>query len=139
MPQLPLAGLSAALKKIYTATDEPTAQVALDEFDPTIGQVGVHYILVALNKCDMVDDEEIIELGEMEIRELLAEQDYDEDVSVADLVRAQDGARLHNADCSCGNVVLLRIHHARVLRVSLRAASRLALRSSVARPLSTGA
>jgi elongation factor Tu len=45
-------------------------------------QVGVPYILVALNKCDMVDDEELIELVEMEIRELLAEQDYDEDAPI---------------------------------------------------------
>ena len=45
-------------------------------------QVGVPYILVALNKCDMVDDEEIIELVEMEIRELLAEQDYDEEAPI---------------------------------------------------------
>ena len=45
-------------------------------------QVGVPYILVALNKCDMVDDEEIIELVEMEIRELLGEQDYDEEAPI---------------------------------------------------------
>ncbi|WP_291082494.1 EF-Tu/IF-2/RF-3 family GTPase, partial [Dietzia sp. UBA5065] len=45
-------------------------------------QVGVPYILVALNKCDMVDDEEILELVEMEVRELLASQDYDEDAPV---------------------------------------------------------
>jgi len=45
-------------------------------------QVGVPYILVALNKCDMVDDEEIIELVEMEVRELLAEQEYDEEAPI---------------------------------------------------------
>ena len=45
-------------------------------------QVGVPYILVALNKCDMVDDEEILELVEMEVRELLASQDFDEDAPV---------------------------------------------------------
>lgn len=45
-------------------------------------QVGVPYILVALNKCDMVEDEEIIELVEMEVRELLAEQDYDEEAPI---------------------------------------------------------
>src|SRR5699024_11465157 len=45
-------------------------------------QVGVPYILVALNKCDMVDDEEILELVEMEVRELLASQDFDEEAPI---------------------------------------------------------
>ena len=36
-------------------------------------QVGVPYIVVFLNKCDMVDDEELIELVEMEVRELLVQ------------------------------------------------------------------
>ena len=45
-------------------------------------QVGVPYILVALNKADMVDDEEILELVEMEVRELLASQDFDEEAPV---------------------------------------------------------
>ena len=39
-------------------------------------QVGVPYIVVFMNKCDMVDDEELLELVEMEIRELLAEYDF---------------------------------------------------------------
>jgi elongation factor Tu len=39
-------------------------------------QVGVPKILVFLNKCDMVDDEELLELVEMEIRELLSKNDY---------------------------------------------------------------
>ena len=39
-------------------------------------QVGVPYIVVFLNKCDMVDDEELLELVEMEIRELLDEYDF---------------------------------------------------------------
>jgi elongation factor Tu len=39
-------------------------------------QVGVPYIVVALNKADMVDDEEILELVELEVRELLSEQDF---------------------------------------------------------------
>lgn len=42
-------------------------------------QVGVPKIVVFLNKCDMVDDPEIIELVEMELRELLTAQDYDGD------------------------------------------------------------
>ena len=39
-------------------------------------QVGVPYIVVFMNKCDMVDDEELLELVEMEIRELLNEYDF---------------------------------------------------------------
>src|SRR5690606_21213055 len=39
-------------------------------------QVGVPYIVVALNKSDMVDDEEILELVEMEVRELLSDQNF---------------------------------------------------------------
>ena len=42
-------------------------------------QVGVPYLLVALNKADMVDDEEILELVELEVRELLSEYEYDGD------------------------------------------------------------
>jgi len=45
-------------------------------------QVGVPYIVVALNKADMVDDEEILELVELEVRELLANQEFDEDAPV---------------------------------------------------------
>ncbi|MGN8650256.1 elongation factor Tu, partial [Eubacterium pyruvativorans] len=39
-------------------------------------QVGVPYIIVFLNKCDMVDDEELLDLVEMEVRELLTEYDF---------------------------------------------------------------
>jgi len=39
-------------------------------------QVGVPYIVVALNKCDMVDDEEILELVELEVRELLTQYEF---------------------------------------------------------------
>src|SRR5690606_1616297 len=45
-------------------------------------QVGVPYILVALNKADMVDDPELLELVEMEVRELLASQEFDENAPV---------------------------------------------------------
>ncbi|MDK8895313.1 elongation factor Tu [Corynebacterium sp. MSK006] len=65
---------------VVAATDGPMPQTR--EHVLLARQVGVPYILVALNKCDMVDDEEIIELVEMEIRELLAEQDYDEDAPI---------------------------------------------------------
>ena len=39
-------------------------------------QVGVPYIVVFLNKCDMVDDEELLELVEMEVRDLLSEYGF---------------------------------------------------------------
>ena len=42
-------------------------------------QVGVPYIIVFLNKCDMVDDEELLDLVEMEVRELLSEYKFPED------------------------------------------------------------
>ncbi|WP_229763977.1 GTP-binding protein, partial [Yersinia enterocolitica] len=39
-------------------------------------QVGVPYMIVFMNKCDMVDDEELLELVEMEVRELLSAYDF---------------------------------------------------------------
>ena len=62
---------------VVAATDGPMPQTR--EHVLLARQVGVPYILVALNKCDMVDDEEILELVEMEVRELLSEQDFDGD------------------------------------------------------------
>ena len=41
-----------------------------------VQQVGVPYIVVFMNKCDMVDDEEQLELVEMEIGELLSQSDF---------------------------------------------------------------
>ena len=43
-------------------------------------QVGVPYIVVFLNKCDMADDEELLELVEMEVRELLDQYEFPGDV-----------------------------------------------------------
>jgi elongation factor Tu len=54
---------------VIAATDGPMAQTK--EHILLARQVGVPYIVVFLNKCDMVDDEELIELVEMEVRELL--------------------------------------------------------------------
>ncbi|MEJ5928022.1 elongation factor Tu [Corynebacterium sp. H128] len=65
---------------VVAATDGPMPQTR--EHVLLARQVGVPYILVALNKCDMVDDEEIIELVEMEVRELLGEQEYDEEAPI---------------------------------------------------------
>jgi len=62
------------------ATDGPMPQTR--EHVLLARQVGVPYILVALNKADMVDDEELLELVELEVRELLAAQEFDEDAPV---------------------------------------------------------
>ena len=59
---------------VVAATDGPMAQTR--EHVLLARQVGVPRILVALNKCDMVDDEELIELVEMETRELLNEYEF---------------------------------------------------------------
>ncbi len=65
---------------VVAATDGPMPQTK--EHVLLARQVGVPYILVALNKADMVDDEEILELVELEVRELLADQEFDEDAPV---------------------------------------------------------
>ena len=62
---------------VVAATDGPMAQTR--EHVLLARQVGVPALLVALNKSDMVDDEELLDLVEMEVRELLSSQDYDGD------------------------------------------------------------
>ncbi|WP_166352162.1 elongation factor Tu [Phytoactinopolyspora limicola] len=59
---------------VVAATDGPMPQTK--EHVLLARQVGVPYILVALNKADMVDDEEILELVELEVRELLTEYEF---------------------------------------------------------------
>jgi elongation factor Tu len=59
---------------VVAATDGPMPQTR--EHVLLARQVGVPYIVVALNKADMVDDEEILELVELEVRELLSSQKY---------------------------------------------------------------
>src|SRR5436853_6980177 len=66
---------------VVAATDGPMPQTR--EHELLARQVGVPYIVVALNKSDMVDDEEILELVELEVREILNEHDM-----------AGDGARV---------------------------------------------
>ena len=59
---------------VIAATDGPMAQTR--EHILLARQVGVKYIVVFLNKCDMVDDEELIDLVEMETRDLLSEYGF---------------------------------------------------------------
>ena len=62
---------------VIAATDGPMAQTR--EHILLARQVGVPKMVVFLNKCDMVDDEELLDLVEMEVRELLTEYGYDGD------------------------------------------------------------
>ena len=55
---------------VVSAADGPMPQTR--EHILLAHQVGVGYIIVFMNKCDMVDDEELLELVEMEVRELLS-------------------------------------------------------------------
>ena len=59
---------------VVAATDGPMAQTR--EHILLSRQVGVPYIVVFMNKCDMVEDEELLDLVEMEIRELLSEYEF---------------------------------------------------------------
>src|SRR5260364_475219 len=59
---------------VVSAADGPMPQTR--EHILLARQVGVPYIVVFLNKCDMVDDEELLELVEMEVRELLSKYDF---------------------------------------------------------------
>ena len=80
---------------VIAATDGPMAQTR--EHILLASQVGVEHIVVYLNKCDMVDDEELIELVEMEVRELLSEYDFPGD----DLPVIR-GSALKALECGCG-------------------------------------
>ena len=62
------------LSLVVAATDGPMPQTR--EHILLSRQVGVPYIIVFLNKCDMVDDDELLDLVEMEVRELLNEYDF---------------------------------------------------------------
>jgi len=90
---------------VVSAADGPMPQTR--EHILLARQVGVHYIIVFMNKCDMVDDEELLELVEMEIRELLSEYDFPGDdipiimgSALKALEKAQDGGDLRNEPAS---------------------------------------
>ncbi|MCP5293970.1 MAG: elongation factor Tu [Zoogloeaceae bacterium] len=68
------AQMDGAILVCSAAADGPMPQTR--EHILLARQVGVPYIIVFLNKCDMVDDEELLELVEMEVRELLSKYDF---------------------------------------------------------------
>ena len=95
---------------VVAATDGPMPQTR--EHILLARQVGVPYIVVFLNKCDQVDDPELIELVEMEIRELLNEYDFPGDTTpiikgsaLKALEKATSGASdaevLASPECKC--------------------------------------
>ena len=86
---------------VVAATDGPMAQTR--EHVLLAKQVGVPYLVVALNKADMVDDEEILELVELEVRELLSSQEFPGDD--APVVRVS-GLKALEGDEKWANAVL---------------------------------
>jgi elongation factor Tu len=86
---------------VVAATDGPMPQTR--EHVLLARQVGVPAIVVALNKCDMVDDEEILELVELEVRELLSEYEYDGDETPVVQVAAFPAL---NGDEKWGNAIM---------------------------------
>jgi elongation factor Tu len=79
---------------VVSAADGPMPQTR--EHILLSGQVGVQYMVVFMNKTDMVDDEELLELVEMEIRELLSEYDYP-----GDDIPVVMGSALKALECGC--------------------------------------
>ncbi len=86
---------------VVAATDGPMPQTR--EHVLLARQVGVPAIVVALNKCDMVDDEEILELVELEVRELLSEYEYDGDETPVVRVAAFPAL---NGDAKWGDAIM---------------------------------
>jgi len=80
---------------VVSAADGPMPQTR--EHILLARQVGVPYIVVFLNKADMVDDPELIELVEMEVRELLSEYEFP-----GDDIPIVTGSALKALECGCG-------------------------------------
>ncbi|MDY0088637.1 MAG: elongation factor Tu, partial [Coriobacteriia bacterium] len=80
---------------VVSAADGPMPQTR--EHILLARQVGVPYIVVFLNKVDMVDDPELLELVEMEVRELLSEYEFP-----GDEVPIVHGSALKSLECKCG-------------------------------------
>jgi elongation factor Tu len=80
---------------VVSAADGPMPQTR--EHILLARQVGVPYIVVYLNKADMVDDKELLELVELEVRELLSEYDFP-----GDDIPVVVGSALQALECGCG-------------------------------------
>ena len=87
---------------VCAATDGPMPQTR--EHILLSRQVGVPYIVVFLNKCDMVDDEELLDLVEMEVRELLDAYDFPGDDTP--IVRGSALKALEDPQCEWGDKIL---------------------------------
>ena len=81
---------------VVSAADGPMPQTR--EHILLSRQVGVPFIVVFMNKVDMVDDDELLELVEMEIRELLSEYEFP-----GDEIPVIPGSGLKALECGCGN------------------------------------
>jgi len=90
---------------VVAATDGPMPQTR--EHILLARQVGIPKLVVFLNKCDMVDDEELLELVEMEIRELLDFYDFDGDETP--IVRGSALAAAEGRDPVLGNDAILEL------------------------------
>ncbi|MDL2306986.1 elongation factor Tu [Desulfovibrio sp. OttesenSCG-928-C06] len=85
---------------VVAATDGPMPQTR--EHILLARQVGVPYLVVFLNKCDMVDDEELLELVELEVRELLTSYGYpgdDTPVIRGSALKALESSDANSDDC----------------------------------------
>ena len=87
---------------VVAATDGPMAQTR--EHILLSRQVGVPYIVVFMNKCDMVEDEELLDLVEMEIRDLLSEYEFPGDDTP--IIRGSAFQALQDPDCAWGDKIL---------------------------------
>ena len=87
---------------VVAATDGPMAQTR--EHILLSRQVGVPYIVVFMNKCDMVEDEELLDLVEMEIRDLLSEYEFPGDDTP--IIRGSAFQALQDPACAWGDKIL---------------------------------
>jgi len=90
---------------VCSATDGPMPQTR--EHILLSRQVGVPYIVVFLNKCDMVDDEELLELVEMEVRDLLSKYDFPGDDTP--IIRGSALEALNGGDGQYGVAAVLKL------------------------------
>ncbi|USZ14093.1 elongation factor Tu [Moraxella sp. FZLJ2107] len=90
---------------VVSATDGPMPQTR--EHILLSRQVGVPYIMVFMNKCDMVDDEELLELVEMEVRELLSDYDFPGDDTP--IIKGSALEALNGADSKYGEPAVLEL------------------------------